>query len=460
MVRELIARRFGYPLQGLVKGTRTNKLLAFLRESQYWDEQKLYDYRLDKLKRLIEHCYENVPYYGRLFRECKLKPSDIRKIEDIKKIPILTKDIARKEPSDLIARGRYVKYVKKGKTGGTTGVPFIFYNDSNSRSMSWAAYNRWLEWMGICYYGRTVSLWGQNRVIKESKLKKIYANCVDYATNNITINAYRLNVGNMNAVLHKINKFHPLFIKGYASSMIRLAQYMNQNSITIGSIRAISTTTETLLPYYREYLESVFKVPVYDQYGCGEVTSIGFECGAHNGLHINMEHVICEVLGSGGDEVMNEDGLVIATDLDNYTMPFLRYDTGDIARKSDEPCSCHVNQPRLLSIQGRLADVITLYNGQVVHGVFVTTLFHELGIHTDVISRFQAIQRRPGEIYLLLESDNQDAQLHLNKLYQELIKHFSKVQVKIVGKINNEPNGKFRYIKNLSDSNISDTTFL
>jgi len=173
-----------------------------------------------------------------------------------------------------------------------------------------------------------------------------------------------------------------------------------------------------------------------------------------------MEHVICEVLGSGGDEVMNEDGLVIATDLDNYTMPFLRYDTGDIARKSDEPCSCHVNQPRLLSIQGRLADVITLYNGQVVHGVFVTTLFHELGIHTDVISRFQAIQRRPGEIYLLLESDNQDAQLHLNKLYQELIKHFSKVQVKIVGKINNEPNGKFRYIKNLSDSNISDTTFL
>lgn len=140
MLNKLIAKYVGYPIQDLVKGTNIINELSFLRKSQYWDEDRIYEYQLKKLRGLISYSKKNVPYYDDLFKKIKITKNDIKTLNDINKIPILTKEIMRKNGNKLLSRN-YKKYkLKKGKTGGTTGVPVLVYKDTANRSFTWAPY--------------------------------------------------------------------------------------------------------------------------------------------------------------------------------------------------------------------------------------------------------------------------------------------------------------------------------
>ena len=122
MIRDILAKYFGYPLQDLYRRTDILATIGLLRTTQYWSDEKIRDYQTEKLKTLIKYAYSNVPYYEDLFHQIKLRPTDIRSINDISKIPILTKQTVRKENLRLLARSFNKYRVIKSKTGGTTGV--------------------------------------------------------------------------------------------------------------------------------------------------------------------------------------------------------------------------------------------------------------------------------------------------------------------------------------------------
>ena len=124
--RVWIAKNIGFPLQEIIKKTSIIEKLDFLKESQFWDEDKIHEYQLTKFKSIIDYSTKNVPYYEQLFKKIKLHSDDIKSIKDINKIPILTKEILQKEDSNMVSRMINPKLVKKGKTGGTTGVPTIY----------------------------------------------------------------------------------------------------------------------------------------------------------------------------------------------------------------------------------------------------------------------------------------------------------------------------------------------
>ena len=404
--RAWIAKNIGFPIQDIVRKTSIVETLAFLRKSQYWDETQIYDYQLKKLKSIIDYSSKNVPYYEELFKKIKINSSDIKSLEDINKIPILSKEILRKESSNLISRSFNSKLVKKGKTGGTTGVPTVVYKDVNNRTFTWASYYRWYEWMGLNYFDPTATFWGAKTVLSTSLKSKIKSDFAYFIQNNIILNSFSINEEMANSYYKAISKLSPYLIKGYVSSLLDFAKFVEKNKWVFHKLKAISTTTETLLPNNREYLERVFKVPVFDQYGCGEISAISYECSKHNGLHINQEHVICEVLDNENHPILNQTGRVIATDLDNYVMPFIRYENGDLATLTDEKCSCGVNQPLMKSIEGRSIDTITLINGNKVHGVFFTDILFEIGMLSNEFNKFQVIQNRIDSIEFILETQN------------------------------------------------------
>ena len=404
MMKRIIAEYIGYPLQDFARNTKILDTLKLLRESQYWDETRLYEYRLGKLVKLLEFACKNVPYYENIFKSLRLKPADFKKLDDLSKIPVLTKEVARRESVNLVTRGLNKKYVKKGKTGGTTGSPLIVYRDTDTRSFTWASYYRWYEWIGIKYSDRCATLWGARTVLSQSVKSKIIDSLSDYLQNSISVNSFQMGENDLPAIYSRIQRFKPVIISGYLSAILQLARYIDDNSLVHVSPRVLSSTAETLLPHHREYLKKVFGAPIYDQYGCGELSAISYECPMHNGLHINQEHMICEVLDDNNNNVFDQKGKVVGTDLDNYAMPFIRYENGDIASLYSSVCSCGVNQPLMSSVDGRSADTITLSSGSSVHGVFLTDLLYELNILTDSVSRFQAIQTIPGQLKLMLET--------------------------------------------------------
>ena len=237
-------------------------------------------------------------------------------------------------------------------------------------------------------------------------------------------------------------------IKGYLSSLVDFAKLVEKNKWKFKNLKALSTTSETLLPNNRKYLETIFKVPVFDQYGCGEISAISYECSKHNGLHINQEHVICEILDENNSRLINQSGRVIATDLDNYVMPFIRYENGDNATISDKKCTCGVNQPLMSSIEGRSIDTIELRDGSKVHGVFFTDIFFEIGILSEEFHKFQVIQNKPGSIEFKLETQKKLDYKKKRLLKLSLDRFFDNVKFIEVMDIKKESNGKFKYIVN------------
>jgi len=448
MIRKFVANYFGFPIQDFVKKTKILPTLKNLQESQYWNKERMYKYRLLKLQRLVNHAYNHVPYYTELFDAHGISPEHIKTLEDIKKIPILTKELARKNQKKLVAINVDFKYIKKGKTGGTTGVPLTVYSDANNRSFTWASYYRWYNWIGIGKDEAVLTLWGANTVLKSSLKSKIIGNTINWIQNNKTINSFNINDKTLPDIYTKIIQYNPVLIKGYLSAIILLAEYMKRNNLPPNkNLRAISSTTETLLPIYRNLIEEVFSIPIYDQYGCGEVSAISYECPKQEGLHINQEHVYIECLDTDNSEIFNKKGRLIVTSLDNYVMPFIRYENGDMASMETEKCSCGLNAPLMSSIDGRTTDTITLKNGSEVHGVFFTDLLAEAGITTDLISRFQIVQYNSGSIDFKLETRINISKKLLDKLEFEILRFVNSVNIILVDYIPNEHNGKFKYIK-------------
>lgn len=446
MNSKYLAKHIGFPLQDKMKGTNILETLEFLRKSQFWDSEKIHDYQLMKLKTLVDYAKNNVPYYEDLFKNLKLCSRDINSLNDIEKIPILTKKILQEQGDRLISREFSKFNVKKGKTGGTTGVPSIVYKDSNNRSYTWASYYRWYEWMNINYYDSVTTLWGAPTVLFKHPGALIYAKLKHSIQNNINFNSFELTDEKMRLIHASLLKNKPVLFKGYLSSLLDFAKYIEANNFQVPKLKAISTTTETLFQHNRIYLERVFKAPIFDQYGCGEVSAISYECSKHNGLHINQEHVVCEVLDDYSMSIVEKTGRVIVTDLDNYVMPFIRYENGDLAKLSSSSCSCGVNQPLMLSIEGRSSETIILNNGNKVHGVFITDILYELEIMSNTVRKFQVNQSIPGEIVLRLECKMKLKKEKKRILIDTLSRFFVKVVIDETNYIKPSKNGKYRYV--------------
>jgi phenylacetate-CoA ligase len=447
MFRKALAQRIGFPLQDFYTNTRIIDTRRFLMESQYWDKERIEEYRLLKLKSLVQHAYINVPFYRKKFDMTGLKPSDINKMEDIKKIPVVTKADLRSENSDFVARGGSKHHIRIGKTGGTTGSPTLVYKDQYDRTFTWASYYRWYTWMGLEMGSKSLTLWGARNVTRVKPFDIIKTNVTNYIQNTVDINSFNINRDNIGQLVRRLNHSKPHLIKGYTSALLFLGEYLEEKKEALSySPTAISTTTETLFPHNRQFLEKVFNAPVYDQYGCGEVAAIAYECSHHNGLHINQEHVIVEILDDNGMPA-DQQGNIIVTNLDNYIMPFIRYANGDVAAVSEKECSCGVCQPLMTSLYGRSCETITLKSGARVHGVFFTDILYEKGIYSDKIHRFQVYQTVAGEIEFRIESPYEKDDLTDRLLYESLVKYFNKVLIIRMKRLEEEPNGKFKYIK-------------
>jgi phenylacetate-CoA ligase len=448
MIRKLIARHIGFPLQDYTKKTSILSTLKTLKRSENYSEKEMNNHRLLKLQKLVKHAYDNVPYYTELFDTHNISPSDIKSLEDITIIPVLTKEIARANQEKLVANHIEFNPINKGKTGGTTGVPLVVYSDTNNRSFTWASYYRWYNWIGLDKEDAVLSLWGSKTILKPSLKKKYLGLTIDWVQNNKTLNTYTINEDTLPEVYAKMLKFDPVLIKGYLSAIILIGKYMQKHNLPPNkSLRALSSTTETLLPMYRDFVQGIFKVPIYDQYGCGEVSAISYECQKHKGLHINEEHVYIESLNESNKSIINETGRLVVTSLDNYVMPFIRYENGDMATLLTDKCTCGLNSALMKNIEGRTVDTIRLKNGANAHGVFFTSLLYEVGITTDIISRFQIIQFTSGAIDFYIESKENIDQNLLKKLKTETLRFVTDVNITVIPHIPNEPNGKFKYIK-------------
>ena len=452
-VKSFIAKKISYPLQDVVNGTSILATLKELNKSQFWPLEKQQEYQFEKFLRLLHHSVENVPYYRDLFRQEKLILADIKEPADIQKIPILTKEIAREKNNQLVAQNVNRMRVIKGVTGGTTGPPLKVLRDIPDRTLTWAAFYRWYQWMGLSYGDHMMKIWGTPTVLRVPLSYKLRSAAKDFYYNRHYVNSFKLNEKTIPGVLDKIEKNKPLFIRGYLSALIQLSEYMLSNNIRLSyAPKALSSTTETLFPTYKRQIESAFGSKLYDQYACGECNSISFDAGDKNGLYIVTEHALLEILLVDNSPAGLDQGRFVVTNLDNYAMPFIRYENGDSGRFSVYDEASEIKLPALKEVLGRTADTITLKDGSRVHGVFFTDILNELfSENPATIHRFQVFQARPGIIEFRIEKATPPHKEYITALDEALQKFFHEVDIVSMATLPKDKTGKFRYI--LSNQN-------
>lgn len=399
---------------------------AEFEKTQYYPESELIAYQEEKLRRLIQHAYSTTPFYKELFDKEGLRPSDIKKIGDLKKLPVINKEDIRGSYAKMLSASSGERIFQR-KTGGSTGVPLIIANNYRSGIAEQALYLRFLKWIGYEYGECSILLWGEHP--GEPLIKRMKKRVVSRILNETYFNTYNLGDEMYYKMTSAIRKNPPRLLRGYASAIHALALKFLEGGTGI-RLNSVTVTAEKFFSFQRRKVEEAFGENVFDQYGCGETNSIAFECTAHAGLHVASEHVIVELLD--GQQADAAHGDIVITNLDNYAMPIIRYRNGDQAKWANLYCPCGRNLPLLEEIEGRIYDLIEGPDGRKIHAGFCDDVFLDLDLGRKYgLREFRIVQENLDRLRLEFAAGDNLSEKDVNAVKSKFCQFLGDVKIEI-----------------------------
>jgi len=429
--------------QGLVRRRqRYNRLFdeyyQFYCQAAKWSESKLIDYQNHRLRDTVAYCYENVPYYKKTFDEIGLKPSDIRTVQDLGKIPFLDKPKVRQAGTELISGEFDPKKLLTAHTSGSTGTPLVLYFSPETLPAQFGFL--WARWRpGVSLNDKFASF--QGHYLVEPRRKKPPFWRTNYVGKQRLYSVVHLHDENLKYYVENLNSFQPEYIQGYSSAMYIVAEYMKRKGLSLRHpLKAAFSMSETVQETHKRTIEEVWDCPLWDQYGQGErVASITlYECGNY---HYDMDFGIAEfvTVEKNRDEEIAE---VVGTSLMNKAWTLIRYRTGDLVLL-DRNSHCHCGRPGPLikSVFGRMGDIITTPDGRKVMNV--TTAVRDM----PHLCELQVVQTKADEIVIKvvrLPGYNLDDERDILRRLGERFGPSMKLKISYVDRIKRASGGKFR----------------
>ncbi|WP_462323591.1 phenylacetate--CoA ligase family protein [Desulfoplanes sp.] len=379
---------FLFRLYHWMKNDGLNPILSEYKESQWYRRSDIEKKQREKLNDLLNYVSKNVPYYCNCMRAKRYRIDNDFNFNEFKKLPFLTKDIIRKNFSDLKSDSVKDNSLVRNSTSGSTGKSLLFYNDKKSLLHRQAVVCRNSDWLCCRFTDRKVSIWGAPIDVK--KYDTLRGRIHSHFTRNKLLSSYELSDEMMFRYAQIIQRFQPKLLISYPSHLVLFVEFLKKKSLQLPSIGAIITSGETLYSWQRKIIEDITQVKVSDRYGSREFGNIAHQCEMHADYHINPERFYLEIVDHDGQPVKTGSvGDIVVTDLDNYGFPFIRYKIGDIGSFSSNVCPCGRNLPAMSSIDGRSFDVIEGPNGNRLGGTFWTLVMRKTG----GIDNFQIIQK-------------------------------------------------------------------
>jgi len=357
----LLMKNLVLPVYDIVKGTSRFKLGKVLEKTQWLPREEILRLQTMNLRVLLKHAYETVPYYRRIFRKRGLSPSDMQSVDDLLKLPVLTKVDVRKNFRDLMSQGFPRNRLISQKSGGT-GDQVKFYVTKEQLSWEIAAEYRAYNWAGFRRGDRCFMFWASP--IDLSKYNSAAKRFTKTLERIFVADTYVISREVLSRFAYLLGKFNPEIVRGYASSVYMMAKYLLESGVDYVRPRAVITSAETLFDFMRKTIEEAFGCPVFDYYGSREIGALAAECGEHSGYHISAENTVLEFVREDEHVTAGEKGLIVVTSLRNFGMPLIRYNIGDVGSPSDKVCSCGRGLPLLSSIEGRVSEFMAAYDKQ------------------------------------------------------------------------------------------------
>ncbi len=362
---------------------------SFIKELHKWrneigkmNEEELKQLQKKRLHQLLEHSIKNIPFY----QQQNIQLSD-DPYADIKKFPVMYKKLMKENISSLLIHDKNKMVVEK--SSGSSGLQGEVYMTMKENRNYQAVQTFLWEWSGyrigapMMQTGMTLNR-GFVKSMKDTLFQTHY------------VNAFELEYDKMVNELNTAKQKGCKYFGGYASSLNVYAETAIKAGLDI-QFEGVIAWGDKLFDHYKTNIHKAFNHPVITElYGTTEGFVIGGTCAAGN-MHLLTPQTYIELLDKDGNEVKDgEIGFVVATRLDAFSFPLIRFYLGDLAIKksSNIKCACGRHFPMLEKVIGRDTDIVHTPSGKALIVHFFTGIME----HFEQIKQFKVVQRNKSEI--------------------------------------------------------------
>jgi len=389
-----------------------------------------------RLRKLVSHAYNRVPYYRQLFDHAGLKPEQVQSLDDLARIPQSTRaGMQAQADADVVSRGHSPRRLVLHRSSGSTGEPF------NVRRTVFE--DRLLQ----AY--RLAILFRLGMRIGDRRAAVVSAHPIPTA---LYTRLGMLRYEEIHCllppeqILSQLRKARADILRGFPGTLSWLVGQMTEADRRYIRPRFITTDSETLTADMRALIAAGFGARVFDFYDSHEFNMIAWECPSSGLYHLSDRTVIAEVVINGRAAQPGETGELVATALHSWAMPFIRFRLGDVVTRGPNGCPCGAPNATLARVQGRVVDRFELPDGTSLHPY---TLTGQLLKEGPWIRRFQIVQERRDQIVVKLvplagEAPTAEASSRLSESLAAAVGSGVSVNVELVDQIPAQSNGKFR----------------
>lgn len=441
-VQNAIFSLYGWQRKRQRYGVFFHHKLAELQRSEWWDAQRIRDYQNAQLRVILHEAYEHVPYYSQTWRKLGIHPDDIRSVEDLHKLPVLSKESVRSQPDSFVNTRFDRRKLVFNLTSGTTGTPLNIALTPEALQFQWAVWWRHRARFGVRLGDRFLMFGARLPVSVEQRKPPFWRE--NWSINQSYLSTIHIAPDTVRHIVDWLNQEDFTFFTGYPSAMYALVQMMEQEGLRLyRRPKYVITGSDALLPAFERAIHKTFGVPVTEQYGMAE--AVGNLAKCENGVfHLDFEFCVMETLPIPHAE----DSLyrrLIFTGLANPAMPLIRYDVGDYGHAEvGSTCACGRHSTVVRAIDGRIEDYVRLADGRRIIGL------NQAFEWAPGVGETQIIQRTLDAIEVrILPGKNFDKSRDLSILESEFRKRMGqeiRIDFNLVDHIPRTSNGKFRAV--------------
>ena len=344
----------------------------YQKEIECASREQIRAWQDERLVKQVHNVWDNVPYYRKKMEEKGLTPEDIRGVDDLHKLPFVTKDDLRQAyPYGLLARP-LKDCVRIQSTSGTTGKRVVAFYTQHDIDLWEDCCARAIMAAGgtnedVCQVSYGYGLFTGGPGLNGGCHK---VGCLTIPTSSGNTERQIMFIRDLNATILCCTPSYAAYL---AESMKEMGLTPDQIPLKAGIFGAEAWSEEM-----RQDIQNTLGIKAYDIYGLTELSGPGvaFECSAQSGMHINEDHFIAEIIDPETGEVLpdGQQGELVFTSITKEAFPLLRYRTRDICVLHHEDCPCGRTHVKMSKPMGRSDDMLIIKGVNVFPSQIETVL--------------------------------------------------------------------------------------
>ena len=415
---------------------RFHKLLRVAEARSYWTQDRIEQFRNERLQRFVQHAAETVPFYREEFARQKINPAAIRDIKDLENLPIIDKSIVQSRILDFCSEGISRRTTTAAHTSGTTGGGIRFPVSFSSTQEQWATWWRYKRWRGL-EMDTWCGFFGGRSIVPLHQTTPPYWR-YNWPNRRILFSGYHLSQNTLAHYIEELRRSRVPWLDGYPSVLTLLANYLLERGERLGyRLQWLTIGAESLLPQQAACLQEAFGVAPFQHYGMAEGVANFSDCPQKK-LHVDEDFSAVEFVPQSEGRFR-----VVGTNFTNPAFPLIRYDVGDLVELAETSCDCGRPGRIVRRVDGRAEDYIILKNGARLGRM--DHIFKDM----TAIREAQLYQNVPGEIVVRVVRNNQYTEANDHQLlaeFRQRVGDQADIQIEYVDRVSRSATGKLRFV--------------